>query len=111
MPWNTGFPRRMRMRVAIVHDWLYVIGGAERVLREMLRCYPSADVFSLFDVLKPEDREWIGYTRSHTSFMNRIPGVARAHRILLPLMPFAIEQIDLSGYDLVISSSCAVAKG
>jgi glycosyltransferase involved in cell wall biosynthesis len=99
------------MRVAIVHDWLYVLGGAERVLREMLRCYPQADVFALFDVLSRQERSWIGFERSRTSFMQRIPGIAGMHRNLLPFMPYAIEQFDLSGYGLVISSSYAVAKG
>src|SRR5262249_7863391 len=108
MSTTLAVPRRLRMRVAIVHDWLYVIGGAERVLREMLRCYPDADVFTLFDALKQEDREWIGYARSRTSFLNSIPRVAQVHRFLLPVMPLAIEQLDLSGYDLIISSSCAV---
>ncbi len=99
------------MRVAVIHDWLYVLGGAERVLRSILRCYPQADLFTLFDVLPPESRAWIGYEQSQTSFLARMPGIARKHRLYLPLMPIAIEQFDLSGYDLVISSSYAVAKG
>lgn len=99
------------MRVAIVHDWLYVIGGAECVLKEILRCYPGSDVFTLFDVLTTADRAWIGYEKSRTSFLQRVPWIAGMHRNLLPLMPYAVEQFDFSGYDLVISSSCAVAKG
>jgi glycosyltransferase involved in cell wall biosynthesis len=99
------------MRVAVVHDWLYVIGGAEQVLREILNCYPGADVFTLFDVLRPEDRRKLGFEQSHTSFLQKVPMIGRHHRAYLPLMPIAIEQLDLSGYDLVISSSYAVAKG
>jgi glycosyltransferase involved in cell wall biosynthesis len=99
------------MRVAVVHDWLYVIGGAEQVLREILRCYPTADVFTLFDLLSPEDRRKLGFERSQTSFMQKMPMIGRRHRSFLPLMPLAIEQFDLSSYDLVISSSYAVAKG
>jgi len=99
------------MRVAIVHDWLYVIGGAEQVLREILKCYPTADVFTLFDLLKPEDRKKLGFEKSHTSFLQKMPMLRKRHRSYLPLMPIAIEQFDLSGYDLVISSSYAVAKG
>ena len=99
------------MRVAIVHDWLYVLGGAERVLREMLRCYPQADIFALFDVLNDEERAWIGYRQATTSFLQRVPGIGMRHRTLLPMLPFAIEQLDVSKYDLVISSSSAVAKG
>jgi glycosyltransferase involved in cell wall biosynthesis len=99
------------VRVAIVHDWLYVLGGAERVLKEILKCYPDADVFTLFDVLTDSQRAWIGFEASHTSFLQRIPGVGKIHRLLLPLMPLAIEQFDFSRYDLIISSSYAVAKG
>lgn len=99
------------MRVAIVHDWLYVLGGAEQVLREILKCYPNADVFALFDLLRPEVRSKLGFERSHTSFLQKMPFISRFHRSYLPLMPLAIEQFDLSGYDLVISSSYAVAKG
>ena len=99
------------MRVAIVHDWLYVLGGAERVLRQILKIYPGADVFTLFDCLSPQDRAWIGYEQSHTSFLQHVPGISKYHRMLLQLMPYAIEQFDFSGYDLVISSSYAVAKG
>ena len=99
------------MRVAIVHDWLYVLGGAEKVLSSMLRCYPNADLFCLFDVLSPEDRARAGLPRSHTSFLQHMPAIDRRHRQYLPLMPMAVEQFDLSGYDLVLSSSYAVAKG
>ena len=99
------------MRVAIIHDWLYVLGGAERVLSDMLKCFPDADVFTLFNALPDEDRRKIGIKTIKTSFLHRIPGVAKYHRYMLPLMPLAIEQLDLSEYDLVLSSSYAVAKG
>jgi glycosyltransferase involved in cell wall biosynthesis len=99
------------MRVAIVHDWLYTIGGAERVLQGMLRCFPDADVFCLFDYLTEAERARIGYRKSHTSFLQHLPFVRRNHRLFLPLMPLAIEQLDLRCYDVVISSSNAVAKG
>jgi glycosyltransferase involved in cell wall biosynthesis len=99
------------VRVAVVHDWLYVIGGAERVLSEILRCYPQADVFALFDVLTPSDRSKLGIDRTRTSFLQKMPFIRGHHRLFLPLMPLAIEQFDLSGYDLVISSTYAVAKG
>ncbi len=56
-------------RVAVVHDWLYAYGGAERVLRSMLRCFPGADLFTLFDVLSPEDRARIGFSEARTSFL------------------------------------------
>lgn len=99
------------MRIAIVHDWLYVLGGAEKVLKGMLSCFPSADLFCLFDVLSDEDRARIGYKQATTSIMQRMPGIRKRHRMYLPLMPLAIEQLDLSAYDVIVSSSYAVAKG
>ena len=54
------------MRVAVVHDWLYIVGGAERVLQAILRCYPDADVFCVFDILPDHDRERMGFRRSTT---------------------------------------------
>jgi glycosyltransferase involved in cell wall biosynthesis len=99
------------MRVAVVHDWLYVFGGAERVLRSILRCLPQADLFTLFDVNSEADKSKIGYSKASTSFLQKMPFISRMHRNYLPMMPLAIEQFDLGSYDLVISSSYAVAKG
>lgn len=99
------------MRIAIVHDWLVTYAGSERVLEQMLQCYPDADLFSLVDFLPPDRRGFILNKPATTSFIQRLP-FSRAHfRAYLPLMPLAVEQFDLSGYDLVISSSHAVAKG
>ncbi|WGS52892.1 glycosyltransferase family 4 protein [Paraburkholderia sp. D15] len=97
------------MKVAIVHDWLVVSGGAEKVLKNIIECFPKADLFSLVDFL--EDRECVKGKPVSTSFIQRLPFARRRYRAYLPLMPLAIEQIDLSAYDLVISSSHAVAKG
>ena len=99
------------MRVALVHDWLVTYAGAERVLEQMLALYPEADLFSLIDFVPPAERAFLGGRRVHTSFLQRLPGVRRGYRRYLPLMPLAVEQFDLSGYDLVLSSSHAVAKG
>jgi glycosyltransferase involved in cell wall biosynthesis len=99
------------MRVAIVHDWLVTYAGAERVLEQMLALYPEADLFSLIEFVPPDERGFLGGRTVHTSFLQRVPGMRRNYRRFLPLMPVAIEQFDLSGYDLVLSSSHAVAKG
>ena len=99
------------MKVAIVHDWLVTYAGAERVLEQMLRVYPSADVFSLIEFVPAAERDFLGGRAVRTSFLQRLPGARRAYRRYLPLMPLAIEQLDVSGYDLVLSSSYAVAKG
>ncbi|MEM5388539.1 glycosyltransferase family 4 protein [Paraburkholderia phymatum] len=97
------------MKVAIVHDWLVVSGGAEKVLENIIECFPNADLFSIVDFL--EDRKCIKGKSVSTSFIQRMPFARKRYRAYLPLMPIAIEQLDLSGYDLIISSSHAVAKG
>lgn len=104
-----GFGRDVR--VAVVHDWLYVYGGAERVLQAILRSLPGADLFTLFDVMSPADRRRVGFESARTSFLQRMPYIRTRHRSYLPLMPLAIEQLDLGAYDLIVSSSYAVAKG
>ena len=99
------------MKVALVHDWLVTYAGAERVLEQMLAVYPDADLFSLIDFVPEQERAFLGGRQVRTSFLQRLPGIRRHYRSFLPLMPLAIEQFDLSGYDLVLSSSHAVAKG
>jgi hypothetical protein len=96
-------------RVAIVHDWLVTYAGAERVLEQMIACFPNADIFSLVDFV--EDRKFLAGKQATTSFIQRLPLAKKKYRAYLALMPIAIEQLDLSAYDLVISSSHAVAKG
>ena len=98
-------------RVAIVHDWLVVYGGAERVLRELIALFPDCDVFSVVDYISDADRAHIFGKRAHTTYIQKLPFSKTKYRSYLPLMPFAIEQLDMSAYDLVISSSYAVAKG
>ena len=110
-PGPVGVTSQTPRRVAIVHDWLVTYAGAERVLTQMLLCYPEADLYSLIDFLPPEDREFIGNKTVTTSFIQRLPWAQKKYRTYLPLMPLAIEQFDLSAYDLVLTSSHAVAKG
>jgi len=99
------------MRVAIIHEWLTTYGGSERVVEQLLAIYPQADVFSVCDFLPASEREFLGGRRPKTTFIQRLPGARKWYRSYLSLMPLAIEQLDLSAYDLVISSSHAVAKG
>lgn len=99
------------MNVAVVCDWLTVYAGAERVLEQILQLYPEADLFSLVDFLADDQRGFLLNKRARTSFLQRMPWASKKYRSYLPLMPLAIEQFDLSGYDLVISASHAVAKG
>ena len=99
------------MKICLVHDWLTSYGGAELVLKTMLEIWPDAPIFTL--VYEPDGpcHEIIQSTEVHGSFINRIRGARQNHRKFLPLMPLAIERFDLSAYDVVISSSHAVAKG
>ena len=99
------------MKIAIVHEWLATYAGSERVLEQMLQCYPQADLFSLVDFLPADRRSFILNKSVTTSFIQGLPFAQSRFRAYLPLMPLAVEQFDLSGYDLVISSSHAVAKG
>ena len=98
-------------RVAVMHEWLVTYAGAERVLREILALFPAADLFAVCDFLDDADRTRLFGKRARTSFIQKLPGARTRYRSYLPLMPLAVEQLDLSGYDLVISSSHAVAKG
>ncbi len=99
------------MRIAIVHDWLVTYAGAERVLEQILLLYPEADLYAVCDFVPEAERAFLQGRTPRTTFIQRLPWARRKYRAYLPLMPLAIEQLDLSGYDLVISSSHAVAKG
>jgi glycosyltransferase involved in cell wall biosynthesis len=99
------------MRIAVVHDWLDTWRGGESVLAEILALYPDADLFALVDFLPEALRHRILHKRARTSFLQRLPFARTRFRTFLPLMPRAIESLDVTPYDLVITSSHAVAKG
>ncbi|MBI6799054.1 glycosyltransferase family 4 protein [Pseudomonas syringae] len=99
------------MRIAIVHDWLVSYAGAERVLASLINVWPAADLFAVIDFLSDQDRAHLHGKVARTTFIQKLPGARKHYSRYLPLMPLAIEQLDLSGYDLIISSSHAVAKG
>jgi glycosyltransferase involved in cell wall biosynthesis len=99
-------------KTAIIHEWFVNYAGSERCVESLINLYPDADVFSLVDFLNEEEREIIlKGKRTKTSFIQNLPFAKKRHRNYLPLFPYAIEHIDLSGYKLIISSSHAVAKG
>jgi glycosyltransferase involved in cell wall biosynthesis len=98
------------LRVALVHDWLTGMRGGERVLDELCALFPEADLYTLIHAPGSVSRR-IEARRIVTSPLSGLPGVTRHYRKLLPLLPWAIGRFRLSGYDLVLSTSHAVAKG
>jgi glycosyltransferase involved in cell wall biosynthesis len=99
------------MKIALVCDWLVTYAGSERFLGEMIHCFPDADVFAVVDFLPPADRHFLQNKPVKTTFIQKLPFAKKHYRNYLPLMPLAIEQLDMSQYDLIISSSHAVSKG
>ena len=99
------------MKVALIQDWLTVIGGSEYVFKEIASLYPDADIYTL--VARDETIKSLGLENHKvtTSFIQNLPFAKTKYRSYLPLFPLAVEQFDLSSYDLIISSSHAVAKG
>ena len=104
-------PHGNSLRTAVVHDWLPVYAGAERVLEQILALLPEADLFSLIDFLPEDQRAFLNDKPATTSFIQKLPFARRSYRYYLPFAPIAIEQFDLREYDIVISSSYVVAKG
>jgi glycosyltransferase involved in cell wall biosynthesis len=99
------------LRIAVIHDWLVTYAGADKVLEQILACFPDADLFSLVDFLPAGKRGFIQNKQVHTSFIQHLPLALKWFRKCFPLLPLAVEQFDLSSYDLIISSSHSVAKG
>lgn len=97
--------------IAIVCDWLESYAGAERVIEEIINIFPQAEIFAVVDFVAEEDRFFLKNKPVKTTFIQRLPFSKKLYRHYLPLMPFAIEQLDLRNYDIIISSSHAVAKG
>ena len=104
-------PAHQAMRVAIVHEWLEHYAGSERVIEQLLIMYPQAEIFAIVDFMPQAERSMLGGRPVRTTFIQKLPFARRCFRYYLGLMPVAIEQLDLSGFDLVISSNHAVAKG
>lgn len=99
------------MKIAVVCDWLVTYAGAERVLEQILNIFPEADLFAVVDFLPENQRNFIQGKKVTTTFIQNMPRARKKYRNYLPFMPIAIEQMDVSAYDVVISSSHCVAKG
>jgi glycosyltransferase involved in cell wall biosynthesis len=99
------------IKVAIVHDWLVTQAGAEKVLESLLKLFPRADLYTLIEFLPDHQRGLIEGRKVKTSFLQKLPFAKKKYRTYLPFMPLAIEQFDLSAYQIILSCSSAVAKG
>jgi glycosyltransferase involved in cell wall biosynthesis len=99
------------VKVAIVHEWFVNYSGSERVIEQLLHIYPDASLFAVIDFLPGPLRKHIFGKPVTTTFIQNLPFAKNHYRNYLFLMPLAIEQLDVSGFDVVISSSHAVAKG
>ncbi|EHK54168.1 glycosyltransferase [Allomesorhizobium alhagi] len=98
--------------IAVVHDWCPTFRGGERVLAQICKQFPKAEIFTLFDFLPAEIKEqYFKDVEFHASPANRIPMVHKFYRSLFFFCPFLIEQFDVTGYDAVISSSAAFSRG
>ena len=104
-------PNLENLKIAIVHEWFVTYAGSERVVEQILNLFPHADLFAVVDFLNDSQRGFIQNKPVKTTFIQKLPFAKAKFRQYLPLMTLAIEQLDLSAYDLIISSSHAVAKG
>ncbi|WP_320150906.1 glycosyltransferase family 4 protein [uncultured Tolumonas sp.] len=96
---------------ALVVDWLVTYAGAERVVESIINRFPESDLFSLIDFVDENQRGFLKGKNATTSFIQNLPKAKQKYQKYLPFMPLAIEQLDVSSYDIVISSSHCVAKG
>ena len=97
--------------IALVHDWFVVYSGAERVFEQMLAMYPDSEVYSSIDFLPDSARAFLCGRTPITSFAQHWPLMRKHYRKWLPVLMFAIEQLDVSHHDLILSSSAAIGKG
>jgi len=101
---------RISLNVALIHDWLNQMGGAENVLERLVELFPEAPIYTSMygpSLMPPAYRSW----DIRTSFMQRLPGVTLHHRVYLPLYPLAFSSFNLRGYDLVLSNKSGFCHG
>lgn len=99
------------LNVGIIADWLVTYAGAERVIKEMIDIFPDSELYSIVDFLSDNDRILLHGKHAHTSFIQKFPSAKHKYQKYLPFMPLAIEQLDVSSHEIILSSSHAVAKG
>lgn len=99
------------LNVGIVADWLVTYAGAETVIKEFIEIYPKSELYSVVDFLSDDSRRLFNNKKATTTFIQDLPKAKKHYQKYLPLMPLAIEQLDISKHDIILSSSHAVAKG
>lgn len=99
------------VNIGIVADWLVTYAGSEKVIKEFIELYPESSLYSVVDFLTTKDRELFKGKQATTTFIQKLPAARKKYQKYLPLMPLAIEQLDVSNQDIILSSSHAVAKG
>jgi len=97
-------------KIALVHHWLIGMRGGEKIVESICRMFPQIDIFTLV-YNKHKISDLINSKNIHTSFIQKMPFSKKKHQVYLPFMPVAVEQFDVSGYDLVISIESGIAKG
>ncbi|WND11829.1 glycosyltransferase family 4 protein [Klebsiella pasteurii] len=97
--------------IGIIADWLVTYAGSEKVIKEFIEIYPSAELYSVVDFLSDKDREFFKGKKAKTTYIQKFPKAKTKYQKYLPLMPMAVEQLDVSQHDIVLSSSHAVSKG
>ena len=100
----------MGTRTALVHHWLVTMRGGERVFEAIAQLFPSADLFTLV-CDRAKMPPWLNERRVHSSFLQHLPKATQWYPYYLPLFPCATESLDLTGYDLIVSSDAATVKG
>ena len=99
------------LNVGIVADWFITYAGSEKVVSEFIKIFPDADLYSIVDFLSPDNKAHFNNKEITTTFIQNLPMAKKKYQSYLPLMPIAIEQLDVSKHDIILSSSHAVAKG
>ena len=102
------------MNKALIHDWYYINGGAEKVIHSFNNIWSDFEHYALIDFLSDKDRAYVlnGDSKTvNTSFIQKLPTAKSNHRKFLQLFPYAIEQFNLQDYDLILSSSASISKG
>lgn len=99
------------LNVGIVADWFITYAGSEKVVAELIKSYPESHLYSVVDFLSSENKKHFQNKDITTTFIQRLPKAKKKYQTYLPLMPLAIEQLDVSSHDVILSSSHAVAKG